>query len=104
MLTAGRLSGAPVRVAVSCDTVTHMKTTIELPDELVEQVRRVARRDGVTMRELMVEGLRSELARRQVAEPEFTFAFTSVKGHGLQPGVQPRHLTDLAYGDDVTSR
>ena len=58
----------------STDTVTHMKTTIELPDDLVAQVREVARDEHTTMRELMIEGLRHALERRQAAgRREFVF-------------------------------
>ncbi|MCC5862207.1 MAG: DUF2191 domain-containing protein [Gammaproteobacteria bacterium] len=43
-----------------------MKTTIELPDELLAQVRVVARREGATLRQLMEEGLQRALEARQV--------------------------------------
>ena len=45
-----------------------MKTTIELPDELIRQVRRVAQREGASLRALVEEGLQPSLeARRQAA-------------------------------------
>ena len=45
-----------------------MKTTIELPDTLIEQARRVAQREGATLRALLEEGLQRSLeARRQAA-------------------------------------
>lgn len=47
----------------SPDTVTSVKTTIELPDDLLAQVREVARHEQTTMRELMIEGLRLALER-----------------------------------------
>ena len=47
-----------------------MKTTIELPDALIEQARRVAQREGATLRALVEEGLQRSLkARRQSARP-----------------------------------
>lgn len=59
-----------------------MKTTIELPDELVEQARRVARNEGRTLRALVEEGLqRSLAARRQAASRELDFP--SYGGSGL---------------------
>lgn len=45
--------------------VTHMKTTIELPDALLEQLKDLAAQEGTTMRSLMEEALRRELDRRQ---------------------------------------
>ena len=54
--------------------MTRMKTTIELPDDLVAQVRDVARDEHITMRELMIEGLRHALERRQsTSRAEFVF-------------------------------
>jgi len=51
-----------------------MKTTIELPDELVRQARRVARREGTTLRALAEEGLQRSLqARRQAVRRALDF-------------------------------
>ena len=41
-----------------------MKTTIELPDDLAQEARRVAAESGTTLRSLVEEGLRRELDRR----------------------------------------
>lgn len=59
-----------------------MKTTIELPDELVSQARRVARQEGATLRALVEEGLQRSLeARRQARQRELDFP--SYGGSGL---------------------
>ena len=59
-----------------------MKTTIELPDTLIEQARRVAQREGITLRALVEEGLQRSLeARRQVARRQLDFP--SYGGNGL---------------------
>ena len=59
-----------------------MKTTIELPDELLEQVRGVARREGTTLRRLVEEGLQRSLeARRKAVQGELDFP--SYGGSGL---------------------
>ena len=51
-----------------------MKTTIELPDELLEQARRVARSEGATLRSLVEEGLHRTLeARRRTVVRELDF-------------------------------
>ncbi len=51
-----------------------MKTTIDLPDELLEQVRRVARSEGATLRGLVEEGLQRSLeARRSTARRQLDF-------------------------------
>lgn len=74
-----------------------MKTTIDLPDELVRQVKEVAMSRGATMRELMIDGLRSEIERRTAPGPKADFVFRSVSGNGLAPGVDEESLTQLAY-------
>lgn len=74
-----------------------MKTTIELPDELVRQVRDLSRASGITMRELMVEGLRSELARRREPGPSVDFVFTAVDGEGLVRGLAPGDTIATSY-------
>ena len=51
-----------------------MKTTIELPDELWEQVRQVARREGATLRVMVEEGLQRSLqARRKMVRRHLDF-------------------------------
>lgn len=59
-----------------------MKTTIELPDELVDQARRVAKQEGATLRALVEEGLQRSLeARRQAVRRKLDFP--SYGGSGL---------------------
>ncbi|WP_372735935.1 hypothetical protein [Nocardioides sp.] len=74
-----------------------MKTTIDLPDPLVAQVKELARTQGTTMRELMVDGLRREVERRTQPRAKPDFVFTTVDGDGLNPEVDPSALTRLAY-------
>ena len=64
-----------------------MKTTIELPDELLDQLRRVARQEGSTLRRLVEEGLQRCLkARRTATRRELDFP--SYGGNGLTPEFQ----------------
>jgi len=53
---------------------TRMKTTIELPDELIRQARGAAQQEGATLRGLVEEGLQRSLeARRQAARRQLDF-------------------------------
>jgi uncharacterized protein (DUF1810 family) len=74
-----------------------MKTTIELPDELATQAKRMARQQGTTLRELVVDGLRRELQKRTSAAPRVDFVFPTTNGDGLSPQVEASRLTSLAY-------
>lgn len=77
--------------------VTHMKTTIDLPDELVAQVKSLAQQEGTTMRELIMDGLRVEIERRAnrpSARPDFVFP--TFRGGGFAPDVDPTMLRELA--------
>ena len=57
---------------------TRIKTTIELPDELLKQARRVAQQEGTTLRALVEEGLQRSLeARRQTACRQLDFQATA---------------------------
>ena len=74
--------------------VTHMKTTIELSDPLLERAKRLAARDSTTLRELVEAGLRHVLkARTQRVEP-FVLRDARVDGRGLSP-----EFSDASWDD-----
>jgi hypothetical protein len=74
-----------------------MKTTIELPDALAAEARDFARSAHTSLRDLVVEGLRSEIDRRRAGAAPIDFVFPSVDGNGLRPGVRESDLSELAY-------
>lgn len=65
---------------------THMKTTIEIADDVLARAKRQARREGKTLREVVDEALRQRLAQTS-ARPAFRLRKHPFKGEGLQPGV-----------------
>jgi predicted transcriptional regulator len=64
--------------------LTHMKTTVELPDELLREAQQLARDEGTTMKSLLEEGLRAVIARHRETAP-FELRDASVAGEGLTP-------------------
>ncbi len=76
-----------------------MKTTIEISDPLLRQARKLAEREGVTLRALVERGLRRVVAETKPGAP-FKLRRASFKGRGLQDGIcgAPRsRLNELAY-------
>jgi len=64
-----------------------MKTTVDIADELLDEVKRLADKDQTTVRALIEEGLRQVIVTRG-RTGHFHLKKASFKGKGLQPGVQ----------------
>lgn len=77
---------------------THMKTTIEISDELLSRAKRLARQQKKTLREVIEEALRRQIASAPVEK--FQLKRDPFKGKGLQsPIVEGRWeaIRDLIY-------
>jgi len=61
-----------------------MKTTLDIADPLLDQVRRIAARDGETMRSLVEQGLRIVVAQRSAKAKPFKLRDLSVGTLGVQ--------------------
>jgi len=68
--------------------VTHMKTTIDIADALLEQAKRRAREQNRTLRDLVEEALRRMLAEDSAKREPFRYRRHVVHGKGLQPGIR----------------
>ena len=66
---------------------THMKTTIEIAAPILNDAKELARREGVTLRLLVEEGLRAVLAARH-SRKRFRLKDASFRGRGVQDGVE----------------
>ena len=82
--------------------VTHMKTTIEISDDLMARSRRLMKRQGGTFRALLEEGLalalKARAGRTGTAITPVTFA-----GTGLQEQMRERtweQVRDTIYPHD----
>ena len=67
--------------------LTHMKTTVEISEDLFARTREVAQREGTTLRALIEEGLRVALARRE-QKASYEWPDLSVAGEGLAPEIE----------------
>ncbi len=79
---------------------SHMKTTVDLPDDLMRRAKERARAEKTTLRALLTEGLRRVLGDRRRQGGRYRLKPASFKGEGLQPHVQEgswEHVRDLAY-------
>jgi len=65
--------------------VTHMKTTVDIADDLLLRAKREAEASQTTLRSLIEEGLRELLARKALAKHKPIKPVT-FRGRGLQPG------------------
>ncbi len=81
--------------------VTHMKTTIEISDPLLQAVKKVAAREGTTLRALVELGLHQVLAARKRGAT-FRLRRASFRGEGLQSAAKDlswEQIRELAYAD-----
>lgn len=77
----------------------HMKTTIEISDALLLDAKRVAAEQGVTLRQLVEQGLRTVLEERDRPEV-FELRDASFEGGGLSAEAQRltwEQILDLSY-------
>jgi Bacterial antitoxin of type II TA system, VapB len=106
--TVSRRDGIGLLVVVSNDIATHiqwpiniatMKTTLEIPDPLLREARKIAARERTTLRALVEQGLRRIIADK-ARKPAFRLRDASFNGRGLNPEFADAgwdRLRDLIY-------
>ena len=83
-----------------------MKTMVEIADALLNEAKRVAAKEGTTLRALIEQGLRRTLADRR-GGAKFRLRRATFKGKGLQPGVQElgwERIRELVDEDEAGGR
>jgi hypothetical protein len=81
--------------------VTHMKTTVELPDDLLREAQQIARAEGTTLKSVLEEGLRAVIARHRSSQ-QFTLRDASVDGRGINPDLADAgwaRIREISYGE-----
>lgn len=79
-----------------------MKTTVEVPDGLLREAKRVALRRGTTVRALIEQGLRLVVRDQTDKGRGFKLRDASFAGDGLLPGQSLEDweaIRDLAYSE-----
>ena len=81
-----------------------MKTTVEISDPLMREARKLAAREGVTLKTLIERGLRRVVSEPKTSAP-FKLRRVSVKGKGLRPELRDApwdRIRDLIYKEGGT--
>jgi hypothetical protein len=76
-----------------------MKTTLDISDPLLRDARKIAAREGTTLRALVEQGLRHVVTKRKKSAP-FRLRKASVGGRGLRPELREagwERIRDLIY-------
>jgi hypothetical protein len=76
-----------------------MKTTIQIPDSLFKEARKVAMEEQTTMKALIEAGLRRVISEHKQRD-HFKLRKATFKGKGLQPdfeGASWNKLRDVSY-------
>ena len=76
-----------------------MKTTIQIPDSLLREVRKLANEENTTLKSLMEEGLRRIISERK-QRGKFRLRKATFRGTGLQPGLDGAswdRIRDISY-------
>ena len=80
--------------------MAQMKTTVEISDALLREARKLAAREGLTLRTLLEKGLRQVVAEGNQGKAAFKLRSASFKGKGLQVELRRASwakIRDLAY-------
>lgn len=77
-----------------------MKTTVHIPDTLLEEARKIAARERTTIKALIEEGLRRTIDNRK-QKSAFRLRKATFKGNGLHPdaaGASWGKIREMSYG------
>ena len=78
-----------------------MKTTVHIPDSLLEEARKIASQEHTSIKALIEEGLRRTIDNRK-QNRVFRLRKATFKGNGLQSdvaGASWDRIRELSYGD-----
>ena len=74
-----------------------MKTTVDISDSLMAQAKSLAEKEGVTVRSLIEDGLRTVIAERTQPRRKFRLKDGAVGGKGIRPGLDWPAIRSMIY-------
>ena len=77
-----------------------MKTTVHIPDTLLEEARKIANQERTTIKALIEEGLRKIIDMRK-QKSAFQLRKATFKGNGMHPdadGASWEKIREMSYG------
>ena len=84
-----------MQLAALRDMLCCMRTTVDLPDELLRSARQRAAQEDTTLTRLLADGLRLRLADAPKRPGRKRRLPVSKAGGGLQPGIDPASNSSL---------
>jgi hypothetical protein len=78
-----------------------MRTTVNLPDELLRQARQRAAEEGTTLTALLADGLRLRLDRSSSGSRRLRRLPVSKLGGGMHPWIDPASNASLLDASDA---
>ncbi len=77
-----------------------VRTTIDLPEVLLDNAKRCARKRGITLSVLLQDALRNQLTRMDSFPPDAAFRLPTVRGRLAPPDVDLDRTSSLIVLDD----
>jgi hypothetical protein len=74
-----------------------MKTTVEISDPLLAEAKALAQQKGLTLRQLIEEGLRESIREHHKPKPKFRLKDGSVGGGWLQRDYTWDEILEMCY-------
>ena len=75
--------------------VSHMKTTIDIADSLLEAAKVRAAQEGSTLKQVVEHALRAHLEVGRASRKKFKLRSKPFKGNGLQSGIAEGRWDDI---------
>ncbi len=86
---------------ISRSMFTHMRTSLDIPEPLLKRAKRLARERSTTLRQLLLDGLRSVI-ERGTETASYQMQDCSFGAGGLVEGLSwsdTERIDELVYGD-----